>query len=132
MSISTCSDKPWICTVYYTIDDSFNLYFITEPETRHTHDIGKNSLVACSIADTHQKVTDKKIGVQISGRAKIIEQEEAIVRSLNLWNATNPGFEHIINLENMKKKAIKGKVFQITPTYIKFFNEELFGPEGFR
>ena len=131
ISLATCTDKPWISTVYYAVDKSFNLYFISEPETRHAHDIKKNDHVACSIADTHQKVTDKKIGVQISGRAQLVEEEKLIVSILAMWNAANTGFEKIINLENMKKKVIKAKVFQITPEYIKFFNEELFGPEGF-
>ena len=50
---------------------------------------------------------------------------------LALWNKVNPGFESIINLKNMQKKVIKGRIYKIAPKTIKFFNEELYGSEGF-
>lgn len=130
MSLSTFSDKPWTSTVYYTNDGDFNLYFLSEPESKHCHDIFLNPFVACNIADSTQKVTDKKIGVQIQGTAKQITDEGLIKKVLAAWNKANPGFEHIINFDNMKKKVIKSKVYKITPKIIKFFNEQIYGPEG--
>lgn len=131
MSVATVSQKPFICNVYYGMDENFNFYFMSETTTYHAKNIAKNSKVAISIADTHQLVTDKKIGVQITGTASQVRDEKEIIKALKLWNSNNPGFEKIINLENMKNKKIKGKVYKIKPSFIKFFNELLFGPEGF-
>lgn len=131
MTLSTCGDKPWVSTVYYAIDDNFNLYFLSEPESKHCHDIKVNNQVGCNIADSRQKVTDKKIGVQVQGTATQLTDEFLIKKALQMWNKATPGFEHIINWENIKSKVIKSKVYQVKPISIKFLNEELYGPEGF-
>lgn len=48
-----------------------------------------------------------------------------------MWHKKNPGFEDIINIPNIIKKIIKGRFYQIIPILIKFFNEDLYGEEGF-
>jgi|SRR3989344_2588840 len=132
MSLATHSNKLWISTVYYAIDNNLNIYFISDPKTRHGKDILSNEEIACSIADSHQKVKEKKKGVQISGNALLVNGKIEIIKALILWNKANPGFEKIINIESMKKKIINDKVFKIKPKIIKFFNEELYGNEGYK
>lgn len=131
MSLATYTDKSWICTVYYAVDDAFNLYFITEPTTKHATDISSNNIIACSITDSHQKVTDKKEGAQIEGICSQLSDEEKIKEALTLWNQANPGFEQIINWESIQHGKIKGRVYLLKPTSIKYFNESIYGPEGF-
>ncbi len=130
ISLSTGSDKPWTSNVYYTVDDDFNLYFLSEPESKHCTDIKENPNISCSIADSNQKVTDKKVGAQIQGTIIQLTDVEQINQVLDSWNKVNPGFENIINWDNMQKKVIKSKVYKVKPTLIKFLNEELYGPEG--
>lgn len=130
MALATYDKKPWICNVYFVIDDNFNLYFISEPTTIHCKNISKNKNVTCSVADSSQKVTDKKIGVQIRGTAQRLDNLQKIRWMLAFWNKMNPGFETIINLKNIQNKVIKGRAYQIKPEVIKFFNEKLYGPEG--
>lgn len=60
MSLATLGKNINTCTVYYAPDDKFNLYFISEPDSNHCQNIAKNSSVAVAIADSAQKVTDKK------------------------------------------------------------------------
>jgi len=68
MQIATVKgEKPWICNVFYTVDNKLNLFFISKPTRRHCLEISKNKNVACAITDSHQKVTDKKKGLQIEG-----------------------------------------------------------------
>lgn len=130
MSLATYTDKPWVCTVYYAVNDVFNLYFITEPTTKHATDISSDNVVACSITDSHQKVTDKKEGAQIEGICSQLTDEEKIKEALTLWNKANPGFENIINWESIQQGKIKGRVYLLKPTSIKYFNESIYGPEG--
>ena len=40
--------------------------------------------------------------------------------------------EDIVNIKNMKAKVISSRVYKITPTIIKFFNQDLYGEEGYR
>src|SRR3972149_4861548 len=91
VSIATRNDKLWVSVVYYVVDDKLNLYFLSEPTTEHCQNILKNAEVACAIFNSNQKVTDKKIGVQLHGKAS--------------------------KVNNIKT--------------IKFFNEALYGSEGF-
>ena len=131
MYLATYDGKPWTSTVFYAIDNDFNFYFISEPTTRHSKAIYKNKLVSSSIADSNQVVTDKKIGVQIEGIASEVKNKNKLKIVVSMWHKKNPGFEDIINLPNMIKKIIKGRFYQIKPTLIKFFNEKLYGSEGF-
>lgn len=131
MSLATYDGKPWIATVFYAVDEDFIFYFISEPTTRHSVALKKNNYVSCSVADTNQVVTDKKIGAQIEGIASEVKNKSKLKIILSMWHKKNPGFEDIINLPNMIKKIIKGKFYQIKPTLVKFFNEKLYGEEGF-
>lgn len=131
MSLATFSGKPWISVVYYAIDANLSLYFVSEPGTRHCKDLLLNPKVACSITDSGQKATDKKVGVQIEGIASLVTHKEQTKLALRLWNKANQGVKSVINFENMQNGTIKSRVFKIEPQVIKFFNEKLYGPEGF-
>lgn len=131
MSLATSLQAPWICNVYYVIDNSFNLYFLSEPKSKHCQDIAQNQEVACSVADSSQKVTDKKVGAQIQGTVRQVRDWGEIERILSMWNKANPGFEKVINIDNIKNKVINSKVYKIKPKLIKWLNEELYGLEGF-
>lgn len=122
----------WSCSVYYVVDDRLNLYFISEPETQHIKNTYKNNKIACNISDSLQKVTDKKIGMQIQGIVTEEDNQTKIKTILSMWNKNNPGFADIINLKNILNKVIKSKVYKVQPTMIKFFNEKLYGSEGFK
>ncbi|NOY15254.1 MAG: pyridoxamine 5'-phosphate oxidase family protein [bacterium] len=130
MSVATYGKNPWIATVYYVVDDGLNFYFFSDPKTQHGQDIAQNDKVVCSIADSSQKVTDKKVGVQLWGRCRVVESLEKIKWLFRKWHENNPGVESFLNLENMKKGAIKAKAYRVVPKKIKFFNEKLYGPEG--
>lgn len=131
MQIATMSGKPWICTVYYAFDGK-KLYFISSPNSRHCKDIRKNKHVACAITDSKQKVVGKKVGVQIEGTASQVAKDEEIKRALDLWNKANTGFEKFISMENIKSGKMNDRAYVIKPMKIKFFNENLYGPEGFK
>jgi len=122
----------WSCSVYYVVDDKFNFYFISEPTTEHIKNISVNSQVACNIVNSSQPVTTKKMGVQIRGRVMQETNHVKIQTILAMWNQVNPGFSDIINLKNIVHKVINSKVYKIKPELIKFFNEELYGSEGFK
>ncbi len=131
MSVATHEKHLWTAWVYYVIDDNFNLYFVSQPDTEHCKNILKNGEVACAIADSHQKVTAKKIGVQLYGNAYQLKNIQQLRWMLTLWNKVNPGMEKVINLRNMQKKIIKSRAFKVEPKKIKWYNEALYGEREF-
>jgi len=131
MSAATHDKHLWTAWVYYVIDDDFNLYFVSQPDTDHCKSILKNGEIACAIADSHQNVTDKKVGIQLYGTASQLTDLQQLRWMLNLWNKVNPGIDKIINLKNIQKKIIKSRVFKVVPQKIKWFNEELYKEKEF-
>ncbi|MBI3955420.1 pyridoxamine 5'-phosphate oxidase family protein [Candidatus Gottesmanbacteria bacterium] len=132
MTLATLGEHLWVSNVYFVCNEKFNLYFLSEPKSQHCLDIKSKPQVACAIADTRQKVVDKKIGVQLYGISSQVKNLSTIMWMLKMWNKLNPGFESIINLKNIQSNKINGRIYKIEPTLIKFFNEELYGPEGFK
>jgi len=125
MVIATYGQHPWIATVYYSLDKDLNIYFLRDPDTIHCRQIAKNPEVALSIADSPQKPAGKKKGLQIYGLAEQISGMHKIVHSLNLWRKTLGVTGDKYTYQGMMKKAIKGRMYKVTPKKIKFFNEEL-------
>lgn len=127
MQIATPGDNhPWIASVYYTFDDSLQLYFLSDPATIHCRQIAQNSNVAVAITDTRQDMGGFKKGVQMWGTANQISDVSKIKHALSLWKdylkVQDPEFTY----ENMVKNVISGRMYQVIPKKIKFFNQELF------
>ena len=131
MSLASFGEKLANCSVYFAVDAEFNFYFISEPDSEHCKNIELNNQVACAIADSKQLVHDKKIGVQIKGIVKNIHGIDRLEAMIDLWNSTNPGMETVISIDNFRNKILKSHAYKIEPQEIKFFNEELYGEEGF-
>ena len=125
MALATYGEHPWICTLYYSIDQDLNIYFLTSPKTIHAKQIEKNPQVAVAISDSPQAPNSNKHGLQIYGLCEQISGEKKITHAINLWKktlgVTNPDYSYA----GMLKKAISGRMYKITPKKIKFFNENL-------
>jgi nitroimidazol reductase NimA-like FMN-containing flavoprotein (pyridoxamine 5'-phosphate oxidase superfamily) len=130
MTVATYSDDVWAASVYYTVDDDFSIYFLSAPESKHVQDLHKNGSVACTIADSRQEAVDKKMGVQLKGIAVEVTGMDRLMPIMDMWHAVNPGLESILSIDTIRGKVIDSIVYKIAPQYIKFFNEELYGPEG--
>ena len=94
MAIATYGDAPWTATVYYIVDDNLNFYFLSSSSSQHGQDIARNKRVAANVFDSHQRVTDKKAGVQLWGICTIVQSEEKIEWVLKRWHKTNPGSKY--------------------------------------
>jgi uncharacterized protein YhbP (UPF0306 family) len=131
MTIATYGDHPWIASVFYSFDSELNLFFISNPLTLHGRQMRKNKMVAVAIADSHQKPSDVKKGLQIFGYIKEISGVNKINYALRHWknflNIKRPD----ISFENMKKGLYKGRIYKLIPKKIKLFDQEKFKvPDG--
>lgn len=123
--IATYGEHPWICTVYYSVDNDMNIYFLTSPDTLHAQQIKSNLHVAVAIADSPQAPNSNKKGLQIYGLCEQISGEKKITHAINLWTknlgVNNPDYSYA----GMMKKAISGRMYKVTPKKIKYYNEEI-------
>jgi uncharacterized protein YhbP (UPF0306 family) len=126
MTLATFDNKPWVATVFYVADENLNLYFLTSPKTEHGQHIAKNGMVACNIINSHQQVISQKMGLQIEGTAEKVSVFESIKKTLQMWHNTNPGKEDKLSFDNIKNKVIGARVYKVTPSRMKFFNEKLY------
>ena len=78
MQLATTSNgQPWICTVYYAVDDNLDIYWISMPSRRHSQEIAKNSKVAVAFAYNQQPPLPYVRGVQVEGEATLLSGDEA-------------------------------------------------------
>lgn len=123
--LATSGKYPWICTVYYSIDNDLNIYFLTSPSTIHGQQLAKNPQVAVAIADSPQTPSSQKKGLQIYGLCQQISGARKITHAITLWKKTLGVTSKDYSYEGMVKKAISGRMYKITPKKIKYYNEEL-------
>ncbi|MBI2621357.1 MAG: pyridoxamine 5'-phosphate oxidase family protein [Candidatus Levybacteria bacterium] len=124
------TNGPTASTFYYGIDDDFNFYIVTSPNSEHAKNFIKNPNVACVITDTNQKMfeTKNKSGVQIKGVVKQVSSGQ-LKKALNVWAHANKEMAEKF-FKNISEGKWKDKVYLIKPREIKWFNEKLYGEQG--
>ena len=123
MSLGTVdSDGVWVSDVIYLHDDAFNLFWLSDPEARHSRAVLLNPKVAATITVSNN-TGEPNVGLQIAGVAEKLEGN-------NLALAT----EH--RLKRKKSPPITdGEVeegdswYRLRPTKIEVIHEPSFGFE---
>ncbi len=119
VSVGTYNKLPWAANVYYLFDDEFNLYFVSNPKTKHCLNIDKNPKVSVTIADSRQNPNGKKIGFQGRGIATKVNSVKELKEIIKAWNKR--GFVHLTY--KLFTKAWKSKFYKIKLTDIQMFDE---------
>ena len=72
MSLATQDDGGvWVADLIYIFDDDLNIYWMSDPDVRHSQALQRNSSVAASISANNSN--EDNLGVQIEGEAKKID-----------------------------------------------------------
>lgn len=128
---TTDSRRPYSCPVFFGVDETFCLYIVSPPETKHVKNFLNNNQVSCVVTDTSQKVGSSipKIGAQIDGVITQVTDNEKVAEALLVWTKddkekANDFYKKITNNE------VRSRVYIIHPREIKWFNEKLYGREG--
>lgn len=119
MSLGTYYELPWAASVYYLFDNELNLYFVSNPKTKHCINILKNPKVSVTIADSTQQPNMKKKGLQARGLAKQVTPISELKVIIRLWN--EKGFAPL----NYKllTRVWKSRFYKIKLTDIQMFDE---------
>lgn len=125
LTLATFGDHPWIATLYYAVDEQLNFYVLTDPASIHGQHIDSNAAVAVAIADAPQAPSTSKQGIQLWGTAHEILGKQNIIKALSLWKKALSVTSEKYSYEGMITHAIHGRMYQIIPKQIKYFNESL-------
>ena len=84
MTVATASGgTPWAAAVFYA-SDGFTLYFLSDPESRHSKEIAENPIIAATVNEDYHDW--KKIkGVQMEGKAELVTTEEGMANAVGAY-----------------------------------------------
>ncbi len=90
MVIATSQDEmPWAASVFYA-NDGFTLYFLSDPESRHSKNIAENPVVAVTVNEDYHDWREIK-GIQLEGKAGLVSSaEDEIARATATYVAKYP------------------------------------------
>jgi uncharacterized protein YhbP (UPF0306 family) len=121
VTIATTNEKgkPWISPVAYTLDNDYNLYFISMPTSKHGKNIEVNNNIAAAIFDSQQLWGDG-IGLQIEAKVEIVKLKD-IPRAIKLYAFRKYPYGGLNTEKAMhfaKSMVLDGKkykIYKITP-----------------
>ena len=84
---TTDGNLPWSAPLFYCVDDKYNFYYISQMDSLHIKHILKNPKVAFAIFDS-QAPEGQGNGVQVSGKAVLIDKEDDIGEALKHYHTS--------------------------------------------
>ena len=82
---TTGSEAPWAAAVFYA-NDGFTLYFLSDPESRHSKNIARNPVVSITVNEDYHDW--RKIrGIQMEGQAELVDSEEELAKAVAAYVA---------------------------------------------
>ncbi len=87
MTIATASTdgKPWISPVFFAYDDSYNLYWVSSKDSKHSQIIRKNPQVAIVIFDSRAP-EGQGDGVYFEAKVDELSDESEIKQAMEVLN----------------------------------------------
>ena len=127
MTIASAEGGIWIASVYYGMDDDARIYFVSPMDAKHSKQILQSPDIAFAVAWYDKENPGNRKAVQGLGICKIAESEEEIRKGVRLHNENFPQFKDRLTPEYLFANDKGTKVWIVTPKYIKFWNDELYG-----
>ncbi len=124
------SGDPWIANVFMGSESPEKIYFIGSPHTRYGQQLQENKALAFATAWHEEENHLNRKGIQGVGEAVLTQNETEIETGVRLHNQNYPEFKERITVEWVKENERGSGVWVITPHYIKFWNDGLYGQDG--
>jgi uncharacterized protein YhbP (UPF0306 family) len=120
------NSNPWCATAYYSCTDLGVIFFDSKPSTQHIKNLANNKNVAFNISWFEVDNQENRKGIQGRGICKQITNPLEMLDLFKNHIKYFPDWKDYLTLENFTKGLIESRPFIITPTYMKFWNDELF------
>jgi len=140
---TTKGDTPWAAAVFYA-NDGFTLYYLSDPESRHSKDIAQNPVVGVTVNEDYHDWRQIK-GIQMEGKAGLVSTEEEMARAvatyvdkypftapyLKIMSSPFPGIAQRLDKLLSKlpftpglPKAFNVKFYKLAATKVRFIDNE--------
>lgn len=120
----------WVSPVYYAWDDALNLYFISMPDARHMQAIAKHKQISVAIYNTTQNTQGDVIGLQLSGDAHLVTDENDIRHAFEVYFKRALGRTDIMYGDKIDTPYAYNPAWQFvkfTPQQIWLFDSKHYG-----
>jgi len=118
-------NKPWISNVYFGNDKDLNFYIITDPVSNHGEHFSYNKNIAFTTVWFNPN--DKKDRKSIQAKGIISRLDKKDYPIFNKYFFKNEGKDYI---DKVLKNEKPFRFYIIKSTYLKFWNDELYGIDG--
>ncbi len=124
LTIATASKtgKPWISPVFFSYDDNYNLYWVSDKNSLHSK-LLRNNPQASIVIFNSQAPIGKGDGVYFETIVKELEDESEIKKAVQIYNkrVTKKIFR-VKEINEVMNKAI-WRIYKATPTKISKLTE---------
>ncbi len=129
LACSTANDV-WIANVYVGVNQDRNIFFISPKDNKHSRMILENPKVAFSAVWFEEGNHKNRKGIQGLGLCRLAETEDEISMGVRLHNQNFPDFKDSITVEWIHDNKWGSSVWVLKPTFIKYWDDELYGEDG--
>lgn len=128
MQLATVRDgQPWCASVYFAPDDDLNLYWISTPGRRHSHEVEAHRQVGAAIA-VRLKVGEKVVGIQVEGDAVRVTDSAELEHAARAYDARfhhDPAF-----IQDFIDGKREHKFYRLKPRLFVLFDERTFATDA--
>jgi uncharacterized protein YhbP (UPF0306 family) len=113
---------PWVADVIYVFDDEFNLYWMSDPDARHSQALLDSPSVAGTITVSNAK-QEPNLGIQFAGIARKLEGSRSDLALKHFAKRGKPAPQEDADV-------LQGDAwYELVPKKIELIDEEHFGFE---
>jgi hypothetical protein len=128
MTIASCDrNVPWAAAVFYASDE-FDLYFFSNPKSRHGANMAANSIVSAAI---HEDYSDWRAirGIQLEGRAERLRSLKLQARFWEVYLGKFPFVKQFFQTGSvgdiLKTKLTGVRLYRIVPRTVYYIDNSL-------
>lgn len=122
MALATVGpDGVWAAGIFY-VNDEFTLYWLSDPDTRHSQNIARNSQIAVAIHEDYRDWTAIQ-GIRMEGQAEQVGKITQAGWPMRLYVEKYPFLGDLRNPPpDLAKALATTHVYRFTPTRIYFID----------
>jgi len=125
MTIASCHQNvPWAAAVFF-VNDQFDLYFLTNPHSRHGSNMAANTVVSAAIHEDYHDWGQIR-GIQLEGRAELVRSAKVKLRFWSLYEKKFPfveGFFRPGRLHQIVQSKLAGiRLYRIVPRAVWYLD----------
>lgn len=121
LSLATAGpDGPWAAAVFY-INDGFDLYFLSEPDTRHSRNVAAHPQVSATINEDYKNWRLIQ-GIQLEGTCEMIGAPAKGLRALRLYIEKYPFVGDLAAAPQLARALAKTRFYRIRPSRLYFID----------